>query len=242
MRQTRPAQLTDSETSPSHLTDFIGLANGKGTLEINFRHACDLGDGSRDILFTNESRLRLHIRRAGGISSVFGKVKMWVTENAARTREIPERAFWLNLKSLWASSSSLMSSEPLGPRLNEKRARLHGKRDMRTLGMKEDLVQLRTNSLALFMFTLGNTHTESPCGGKPSEAGSLLECLMALWIQQGNFEKKVSGLTAVKELVKNEGVTAFFKGLTPKILVAGPKLVFSYTLPQLLIPLFSHYV
>ncbi|KAJ3534196.1 hypothetical protein NMY22_g7026 [Coprinellus aureogranulatus] len=44
MRQSRPAQLT--ETSPSHLTDFIGLANGKGTLEIHFRHACDLGDGA----------------------------------------------------------------------------------------------------------------------------------------------------------------------------------------------------
>lgn len=36
-------------------------------------------------------------------------------------------------------------------------------------------------------------------------------------IQNANFERKVSGVTVVKELVKNEGVTAFFKGLTPKV-------------------------
>ncbi|KAF5311407.1 hypothetical protein D9611_011592 [Ephemerocybe angulata] len=61
-------------------------------------------------------------------------------------------------------------------------------------------------------------------------------------IQNANFEKKVSGVTVVKDLIKNEGVSAFFKGLTPKILVVGPKLVFSYTLAQSLIPLFAQYV
>lgn len=81
-------------------------------------------------------------------------------------------------------------------------------------------------------------------------------------IQNANFERKVSGVVVVKELLKNEGPTAFFKGLTPKvriltlsfssmslnviicvqILVVGPKLVFSYTLAQSLIPLFSKYV
>ncbi|RXW19567.1 hypothetical protein EST38_g6297 [Candolleomyces aberdarensis] len=61
-------------------------------------------------------------------------------------------------------------------------------------------------------------------------------------IQNANFERKVSGVTVVKELLKNEGATAFFKGLTPKILVVGPKLVFSYTLAQSLIPLFAQYV
>ncbi|KAI0646022.1 mitochondrial carrier [Trametes meyenii] len=61
-------------------------------------------------------------------------------------------------------------------------------------------------------------------------------------IQNANFESKVSGFTVVKDLFKNEGPTALFKGLTPKILVVGPKLVFSYTLAQSLIPLFSKYV
>ncbi|CAL1705999.1 unnamed protein product [Somion occarium] len=61
-------------------------------------------------------------------------------------------------------------------------------------------------------------------------------------IQNANFEHKVSGVTIIKELVRNEGATALFKGLTPKILVVGPKLVFSYTLAQSLIPWFANYV
>jgi len=78
-------------------------------------------------------------------------------------------------------------------------------------------------------------------------------------IQNANFEHKIPGVVVVRDLIKNEGPTAFFKGLTPKvgcvlvpgvtaqccpkqILVVGPKLVFSYTLAQSLIPLFSQYV
>ncbi|TFK57651.1 mitochondrial carrier protein [Heliocybe sulcata] len=61
-------------------------------------------------------------------------------------------------------------------------------------------------------------------------------------IQNANFENKVSGVTVIKELLKNEGPFALFKGLTPKILVVGPKLVFSYTMAQSLIPLFGKYV
>jgi hypothetical protein len=61
-------------------------------------------------------------------------------------------------------------------------------------------------------------------------------------IQNANFERKVSGVVVVKDLLKHEGPTAFFKGLTPKIMVVGPKLVFSYTLAQTLIPWFAGYV
>ncbi|KAF4578294.1 Mitochondrial GTP/GDP carrier protein 1 [Pleurotus pulmonarius] len=61
-------------------------------------------------------------------------------------------------------------------------------------------------------------------------------------IQNANFEQKVPGITVIKDLIKHEGPSAFFKGLTPKILVVGPKLVFSYTLAQSLIPLFGKYV
>ncbi|KAI8968463.1 mitochondrial carrier domain-containing protein [Mycotypha africana] len=57
-------------------------------------------------------------------------------------------------------------------------------------------------------------------------------------IQNRNFENPESGLKIIKDLVKNEGVTAFFKGLTPKILVVGPKLIFSFTVAQQLIPVF----
>ncbi|KAI5899058.1 mitochondrial carrier protein [Schizophyllum commune] len=61
-------------------------------------------------------------------------------------------------------------------------------------------------------------------------------------IQNANFENKVSGVTVIKDLLKDEGASALFKGLTPKILVVGPKLIFSYTLAQSLIPLFANYV
>jgi hypothetical protein len=36
-------------------------------------------------------------------------------------------------------------------------------------------------------------------------------------IQNANFESKVSGATVFKDLIKNEGPSALFKGLTPKI-------------------------
>ena len=36
-------------------------------------------------------------------------------------------------------------------------------------------------------------------------------------IQNANFEHKVSGFTVVKDLLKHEGPSAMFKGLTPKV-------------------------
>ncbi|KAI9359742.1 mitochondrial carrier domain-containing protein [Pilaira anomala] len=57
-------------------------------------------------------------------------------------------------------------------------------------------------------------------------------------IQNRNFENPESGLKIIKDLIKNEGFGGFFKGLTPKILVVGPKLIFSFTVAQQLIPVF----
>ncbi|ORY20509.1 mitochondrial carrier domain-containing protein [Naematelia encephala] len=61
-------------------------------------------------------------------------------------------------------------------------------------------------------------------------------------IQNANFNSTVGGATIIREMIRQEGVGAFFKGLTPKILVVGPKLVFSYTLAQSLIPFFGKYI
>jgi hypothetical protein len=61
-------------------------------------------------------------------------------------------------------------------------------------------------------------------------------------IQNANFEQKTRGVTIVRDLIRDEGAMALFKGLTPKILVVGPKLVFSYTIAQSLIPWFARYV
>ncbi|KAL1967264.1 hypothetical protein VTN77DRAFT_3310 [Rasamsonia byssochlamydoides] len=61
-------------------------------------------------------------------------------------------------------------------------------------------------------------------------------------IQNRNFENPESGWRIVASMAKNEGVTAFFKGLTPKLLMTGPKLVFSFWLAQTLIPAFGKVV
>jgi len=40
-------------------------------------------------------------------------------------------------------------------------------------------------------------------------------------------------------MMATEGPTALFKGLVPKLLMTGPKLVFSFWLAQTLIPAFG---
>jgi len=52
-------------------------------------------------------------------------------------------------------------------------------------------------------------------------------------IQSGTSDK--GGATLIYELVRDEGPTAFFRGLWPKLLVVGPKLIFSFTIAQQMI-------
>lgn len=54
-------------------------------------------------------------------------------------------------------------------------------------------------------------------------------------IQNKNFGEAVSGTRVISDLLKHEGPGALFKGLTPKMLVVGPKLVFSFTVAQKMI-------
>lgn len=58
-------------------------------------------------------------------------------------------------------------------------------------------------------------------------------------IQNRPFDSPESGVAIIKRIVRHEGLGAFFKGLTPKILVVGPKLVFSYTVAQTVIAQFQ---
>ncbi|KAF8930169.1 Mitochondrial GTP/GDP carrier protein 1 [Dissophora ornata] len=59
-------------------------------------------------------------------------------------------------------------------------------------------------------------------------------------IQNRNFDNPEGGVSIIKNMIRNEGFGSFFKGLLPKILVVGPKLVFSFTIAQQLIPLFHN--
>jgi hypothetical protein len=80
-------------------------------------------------------------------------------------------------------------------------------------------------------------------------------------IRNANFERNISGVQVIREMLVSEVVSGFFKGLIPRVRgpipwlcrvgldvlartdpVVGLKLVFSYTLAQSLIPLFANYV
>lgn len=53
-------------------------------------------------------------------------------------------------------------------------------------------------------------------------------------IQNKPFDDARSGFKVVRDLMAEEGLYAFFKGLTPKIGLIGPKLIFSFTVAQYL--------
>ena len=78
-----------------------------------------------------------------------------------------------------------------------------------------------------------------------STAGSVSSILVACPLDvvktriQSGSHCGMSGLTIIKSLYKQEGLGGFFKGAVPKVAVVGPKLVFSFTLAQYLINLFS---
>lgn len=61
-------------------------------------------------------------------------------------------------------------------------------------------------------------------------------------IQNQNFEVKRSGVKIFSTMMAQEGPTALFKGLVPKLLMTGPKLTFSFWLAQTLIPIFNNYM
>ncbi|KAI9216205.1 mitochondrial carrier domain-containing protein [Blastocladiella britannica] len=54
-------------------------------------------------------------------------------------------------------------------------------------------------------------------------------------IQNRPFDSPESGSRIIMNMIRNEGVGSFFKGLGPKVLVVGPKLIFSFTIAQYLI-------
>lgn len=51
-------------------------------------------------------------------------------------------------------------------------------------------------------------------------------------VQSRPFDSPESGMQVIRNLLRNEGPGALFKGIVPKISVVGPKLVFSFTIAQ----------
>ena len=59
-------------------------------------------------------------------------------------------------------------------------------------------------------------------------------------VQNKDFNQNTKGIKILKDIIKYEGITGFFRGIGPKIMVIGPKLTFSFTIAQYLIELFSN--
>ncbi|KAF2471260.1 guanine nucleotide transporter [Lindgomyces ingoldianus] len=100
---------------------------------------------------------------------------------------------------------------------------------------KEYLYKLNDYNAA----TWGQNFVASIAGASASLVVSAPLDVIKTRIQNRNFENPESGFRIVSNMLKNEGWTSFFKGLTPKLLMTGPKLVFSFWLAQTLIPTFN---
>ena len=51
-------------------------------------------------------------------------------------------------------------------------------------------------------------------------------------IQSQRLTERMSGWQVFTSTVRCEGFSAFYKGITPKIITSAPRLVFSYTMTQ----------
>lgn len=58
-------------------------------------------------------------------------------------------------------------------------------------------------------------------------------------MQNRSFGASESGFSIYRNMMEKEGLTAFFKGVIPKLITTGPRLVFSFALAQSLIPAFD---
>jgi hypothetical protein len=103
---------------------------------------------------------------------------------------------------------------------------------------KEKLFKLSDYNAA----TWGQNFVASVAGASASLIVSAPLDVIKTRIQNRNFENPESGFRIISQMIKNEGVLSFFKGLTPKMIMTGPKLVFSFWLAQTLIPAFGKVV
>ena len=51
-------------------------------------------------------------------------------------------------------------------------------------------------------------------------------------IQGRDFNDPRGGMVIIRDLLKEEGMGGFFKGITPKAMTVAPKLIFSFSIAQ----------
>lgn len=95
--------------------------------------------------------------------------------------------------------------------------------------LAKDLMGIKDHRDATFL----QTSASSMCG---SIASIVVACpldVVKTRIQSGSYGNE-GGIKIIGNIVKDEGMGAFFKGAVPKVLTVGPKLVFSFTIAQYL--------
>lgn len=88
----------------------------------------------------------------------------------------------------------------------------------------------------------GQSFVSSIAGSTASIAVAAPLDVVKTRIQNRAFDDPRSGVSIIKDLLAKEGPSAFFKGLTPKLFVVGPKLIFSFTIAQRTIGLLDEYM
>eukprot|EP00033_Pygsuia_biforma_P000112 GCRY01000141.1.p1 GENE.GCRY01000141.1~~GCRY01000141.1.p1 ORF type:complete len:349 (-),score=73.21 GCRY01000141.1:147-1073(-) len=97
--------------------------------------------------------------------------------------------------------------------------------------VKEFIFRLEDYSDATFFQTFVSSTVGSMCS---IAIASPLDVVKTR-IQNKPPGQNISGAAVIKNIIKEEGVSAFTKGLTPKLLTVSPKLIFSFTVAQYLI-------
>lgn len=87
--------------------------------------------------------------------------------------------------------------------------------------------------------TFGQTFIASVVGGVASITVASPLDVIKTRMQKADFGTGESGVQILKDLLRREGPGALFKGLVPKVLIVGPKLVFSFTIAQHMISIFE---
>ncbi|KND02693.1 uncharacterized protein SPPG_01778 [Spizellomyces punctatus DAOM BR117] len=90
--------------------------------------------------------------------------------------------------------------------------------------------------------TLMQTLVASFCGAIASIALASPFDVIKVRVQAAPAEARVSGFAIARNIIRLEGMRAFGKGLVPKLLAAGPKITFSFTIAQQLSSFFSAHI
>jgi hypothetical protein len=97
-----------------------------------------------------------------------------------------------------------------------------------------------------FVFNLDGGHATLSQTLASSATGSVCSLVLSspfdvikTRVQNQPFDKPISGFQVVRDILKNEGMVAFARGIVPKLVTVGPKLVTSFTAAQYLTSIFS---